>query len=107
MLSSSEDQREETTLVEMDGTSIAVITPENGLVANGDWSGAMEGEILSSYSRLIQSVTDSPGWRAFWEERNYVFSSKTRKNRVFLLTLIMLQSADIKKIDNLKANYPK
>jgi len=43
-------------------------------------SGAMEGEILSSYSRLIQSATGTPGWRVFWEERKYVFSSTTQNH---------------------------
>ena len=37
-------------------------------------SGAMEGDILNSYSKLIQSITDTPGFRAFWDERKYVFS---------------------------------
>lgn len=41
-------------------------------------SGAMEGEILSSYSRLLQDMSDTPGFKAFWEKRRYAFSLMTQ-----------------------------
>ena len=43
-------------------------------------SGAMEGELLSSYSRLIQNMCDRPGFKAFWDERKFVFSPRTQNH---------------------------
>ncbi len=43
-------------------------------------SGAMEAELLSSYSRLVQNMSDTPGFKAFWEKRKFVFSPQTQNH---------------------------
>jgi len=43
-------------------------------------SGAMDPELLNSYSKMLQRVVSSPGWKVFWEDRKYVFSPQTQNH---------------------------
>ena len=42
-------------------------------------SGAMDPELLNSYSKMLQNLMDTPGWKVFWEDRKYIFSPMTQK----------------------------
>jgi hypothetical protein len=42
-------------------------------------SGAMEPELLNSYSNMLQNMVDTPGWKAFWEDRKSTFSPMTQE----------------------------
>jgi thioesterase domain-containing protein len=43
-------------------------------------SGAMDAELLNSYSIMMQRVVSSPGWTVFWEDRKSTFSPMAQKH---------------------------
>lgn len=43
-------------------------------------SGAMDRELLNSYSKVLQGMGDTPGFKVFWEERKYLFSASTKSH---------------------------
>ena len=57
---------------------VATIQTQNWL--HQTQSGAMDANLLNSFSKMLQNLVSSPGWKVFWEERKYIFSQELQNH---------------------------